>query len=109
MKSERLHEVERIYGENLYKAARRGGTKDRIRCAVHALIAGTAFDTPTHQRAYDDCFENGDGDAVLVGVVNRAEHTPELASAIVRQAHYLPLGLVSIARDKILAKGWAFA
>ena len=57
--------------------ARASGKSKANRVAIaHALI----LDGHTSVRAFDNCFENGDGDKVIAALVKRSSECPELAA-----------------------------
>ena len=58
-------------------AAIRGNTQDRIRIAAARINAGTA-----RGRAFDNCFEMGDGDEVFSALIHRARHNAQFKSRL---------------------------
>lgn len=51
----------------------------RVHYAARCLMQGR-----THTRAFDTCFEMGDGDEVVAALMQRARHTPRLDQALRR-------------------------
>lgn len=58
-------------------AAIRGNLADRINIAAQKILRGQ-----TDGRSFSDCFEMGDGDEVVIGLVRRAEKNPKLAERL---------------------------
>ncbi len=56
-----------------------GSFASRVRLAIDLLLSDQ-----TNQRAFDNCFEMGDGTAVVLAISREAQHNPLLASRIER-------------------------
>jgi hypothetical protein len=77
-----LHEYT-TNGDAYDRLSQRAGETDtagRIEIATAGYLIGTAHFRSS--RAFDNCFENGDGDHVVAALVERAERNPALHRAI---------------------------
>ena len=67
--------------DTLSSGANGTNTAGRIEIAAAAYLYGTR--QLRSSRAFDNCFENGDGDAVVAELTRRADRDPKLMRAIV--------------------------
>ncbi len=66
--------------DRLSRDANRTNTAGRIAIAAAGYLVGSKQFRGS--RAFDNCFENGDGDRVVAALVARAQHEPALHQAI---------------------------